>query len=100
MSPTASFAAALCTAALTALVACGGDDVEAPPAEQGEPATAGCRDSVLTETSALYRVCFPETWNGDLVIYAHGYVSGDQPLAIPDDQVAGQSVSGIVTGLG
>ena len=82
------------------IAACGGSDATAPPAGQEEPATAGCRDSTLAGTAALYRVCFPSTWNGDLVVYAHGYVKADEPLAIPDDQVQGQAVQDIVTGLG
>ncbi len=86
--------------AVLGVAACGGDDATAPPAGQEEPATAGCRDGTLEETAALYRVCFPPSWSGDLVVYAHGYVNADQPLAIPDDQVEGQSVQDIVTGLG
>ena len=81
-----------------AMSACGGDSQS--PATQEEPATAGCRDGTLSQTGALYRVCFPTDWNGDLVVYAHGYVSADEPLAIPDDQVQGQSIAQVVNGLG
>ena len=49
---------------------------------------------------ALARVCFPAEWNGDLVIYAHGYVSADEPLAIPDDLLGGAPIDDIVTALG
>jgi len=34
---------------------------------------------------SLYRLVRPTHWNGTLVIYAHGYVSPDQPVAIPTD---------------
>jgi pimeloyl-ACP methyl ester carboxylesterase len=34
---------------------------------------------------ALYRLARPTNWNGTLVVYAHGYVSPDQPVAIPPD---------------
>ncbi len=34
---------------------------------------------------ALYRLVRPTNWNGTLVLYAHGYVSPDQPVAIPPD---------------
>jgi pimeloyl-ACP methyl ester carboxylesterase len=34
---------------------------------------------------ALYRLVRPTIWNGGLVIYAHGFVSPDQPIAIPPD---------------
>ncbi len=91
---------ASCAAALAAIAACGGDDVQAPPAADGEPVAAGCHDASLAATSALYRVCFPQGWNGDLVIYAHGYVAGGEPLAIPDDRLEGQPVAQIVNGLG
>jgi pimeloyl-ACP methyl ester carboxylesterase len=60
---------------------------------------AGCSDGTL-EHGALYRICFPSTWNGDLVLYAHGYVAPNQPLALPADQIGGQSISGTVTSLG
>jgi pimeloyl-ACP methyl ester carboxylesterase len=78
------------------LAACGGD---APTGTQEEPATAGCRDGTLP-TGALYRVCFPASWNGDLVVYAHGYVAADAPLAIPDDRIDGQPIADAVNGLG
>ncbi|HEV8176548.1 MAG TPA: hypothetical protein VGP44_02555, partial [Gemmatimonadales bacterium] len=39
-------------------------------------------------------------WNGDLVLYAHGYVPTDQPVALPEDIVGGVSISGTLTGLG
>jgi hypothetical protein len=34
---------------------------------------------------ALYRLVRPANWNGRLLIYAHGYVSPGQPVAIPPD---------------
>ena len=34
---------------------------------------------------SIYRLVRPTTWNGTLVVYAHGYVSPDQPVAIPPD---------------
>ncbi len=67
--------------------------------DQGVTPTAGCTDGTQA-TGALYRICFPADWNGDLVIYAHGYVDVSQPIAIHDDVIGGQSVSSAVTGLG
>jgi pimeloyl-ACP methyl ester carboxylesterase len=81
------------------LLGCSGDDVQAPPTD-GEPVVAGCQTGALATTSALYQVCFPQQWNGDLVVYAHGYVPADAPLAVPDDRLDGQPVSEIVTGMG
>jgi pimeloyl-ACP methyl ester carboxylesterase len=82
--------------------ACGGEDVaapEPPPADPGVTPQAGCTDGGL-QTGALYRICFPATWNGDLVLYAHGYVAPDEPLALPDDRIGAQPASTIVTELG
>ena len=95
MRPTRRRLLSLCLA-LAAASACGGD-AQAPGAE--EPASPGCRDAALP-SAALYRVCFPQSWNGDLVIYAHGYVASPEPLALPSDQVGGQSISAVVNGLG
>lgn len=84
------------------LAACGGDSDLAgpePPPDEGVRPTAGCTEGVL-EHGALYRLCFPETWNGDLVLYAHGYVAAHREIALPDDVVGGQSMSGVLTGLG
>ena len=88
-------------------LACGGDDEdlsgpEPPPeapTDEGVTPAAGCVDGVL-EHGALYQVCFPSAWNGDLVLYAHGHVPADRELALPDDQVAGQSLAATVNGLG
>jgi pimeloyl-ACP methyl ester carboxylesterase len=59
-----------------------------------------------TQTSgARYRICMPDTgqWNGDLVVYGHGYVAFNVPTGIPEDQLNlpdGTSVPGIINGLG
>jgi pimeloyl-ACP methyl ester carboxylesterase len=67
--------------------------------DEGIAPSAGCTDGVL-EHQALYRICFPATWNGDLVLYAHGYVPAHQPVALPEDVIGGVSISGTLTGLG
>jgi pimeloyl-ACP methyl ester carboxylesterase len=88
--------------------ACGSDnaDLSGPnppgpqlPPDEGIAPTAGCADGVL-EHGALYRICFPGTWNGDLVLYAHGYVAAHHRIALPSDTIGGQSISGTLTGLG
>jgi pimeloyl-ACP methyl ester carboxylesterase len=52
--------------------------------------------SVCTEdrphdnSNAVYRICTPPWWwpsNGDLVIWAHGYVDVTRPVEIPEDQL-------------
>jgi len=70
-----------------------------PPADAGITPTAGCTDGVL-EQGGLYRICFPATWNGDLVLFAHGYVAPESELAIPDESAGGQPISSVITGLG
>jgi pimeloyl-ACP methyl ester carboxylesterase len=89
------------------LAACGGDNSDdlsgpeppEPPTDEGVAPTAGCADGVL-QHGALYRICFPTAWNGDLVLYAHGHVPAGRVLAVPEDQIAGQSVAATVNGLG
>lgn len=85
------------------LLSCGGGD-DSPtgpeqPTDEGQTPVAGCADGTL-QHGALYRLCFPANWNGDLVLYAHGYVAPQNKLALPDDVIGGQSISGTVTGLG
>lgn len=86
--------------------ACGGDSDDLagppgtpPPVDEGIAPSAGCTDGAL-EHGALYRICFPATWNGDLVLYAHGYVPAHQEISLPEDVIGGQSISGTLTGLG
>lgn len=62
------------------------------------PPTVGCVDDVLP-SSALSRICFPPDWNGDVVLWAHGYVSPFDDVALPDDEIDGQSIEAIVLGL-
>jgi pimeloyl-ACP methyl ester carboxylesterase len=71
------------------------------PALQQTP-LAGCQDG-LQESGAAYRICMPPTWNGDLVVYAHGYVAPNRPPGIPEDQLelpGGGRIDAIITGLG
>jgi hypothetical protein len=62
------------------------------------PPSVGCTDGVLP-SGALSRICFPADWNGDAVLWGHGYVSPFEPLALPDDEIGGQSVQTIVLAL-
>lgn len=38
-----------------------------------------------TGPGSVYRLVRPSNWNGILLLYAHGYVSKDAPVAIPPD---------------
>ncbi|MFH0909401.1 MAG: prolyl oligopeptidase family serine peptidase [bacterium] len=66
-------------------------------------ATAACGDCLdgVQPSGALYRFCLPPSWNGDLVVYAHGYAATAEPVALPGDTTPdGLSISGLVNGLG
>jgi pimeloyl-ACP methyl ester carboxylesterase len=36
---------------------------------------------------ALYAIYVPENWNGDLVLYAHGFVPRQAPIALPEPPI-------------
>jgi pimeloyl-ACP methyl ester carboxylesterase len=38
----------------------------------------------VTAGGALYRFVVPNPWNGQLIVYEHGYVAAGQPLALPN----------------
>jgi pimeloyl-ACP methyl ester carboxylesterase len=70
------------------------------------PALAGsCSADGVQPSGAVTRVCMPAPgrWNGDLVVWAHGYVSPEEPVGIPEDQLTlpdGTSLPGILNALG
>jgi pimeloyl-ACP methyl ester carboxylesterase len=37
-----------------------------------------------TGPGSLYKLFYPAVWNGDLVIYSHGYVAPGEPIALPE----------------
>jgi hypothetical protein len=80
------------------LAACGGDGGQGP-VDEGQPPVVGCTDGTTTG-GALTRICFPAGWNGDLILYAHGYVQPDAPLAIPDNLIGGTPVEDLINSLG
>jgi pimeloyl-ACP methyl ester carboxylesterase len=114
-----SLTGALLPALLLCLAACGDsrpvlepadsiDDNRAQVTERLEPSVnlatiPACPTGTLGATGtipgtgALYLFCVPPTWNGSLVVYAHGYVSPQDPLTIRDDVIGGFTVSEIVT---
>jgi hypothetical protein len=66
---------------------------------------AECEPDGVQASGAIYRICMPPNWwwNGDLVIYAHGYVAPYEPVAIPEDQLClenGPCIPDIVNVLG
>jgi len=48
-----------------------------------------CEPDGVQPSGAIYRICMPSParWNGDLVIFAHGYVAFNELFGIPQDQV-------------
>jgi pimeloyl-ACP methyl ester carboxylesterase len=50
---------------------------------------ATCESDVTLDSGAVVRVCMPTTmaWNGDVVLWAHGYVETTRPVAIPEEQL-------------
>jgi pimeloyl-ACP methyl ester carboxylesterase len=66
------------------------------------PALPGCENGKFANTGALWAICIPPAgWNGDLLVYAHGYTAfneeiGFQNLKMPD----GTYLPALVTGLG
>ena len=66
--------------------------------------TSTCQPDGTQGSGAKYRICMPDTscWNGNLVVFAHGYVAPGQPIAIPEDQLTinGVSLPGLINQLG
>lgn len=50
-------------------------------------APAACEPDGVQSSGAVYRICMPPVWNRTLVVYAHGYVDPDRPVAIPEEQL-------------
>jgi hypothetical protein len=38
-----------------------------------------------TETEAKYLLAMPDEWNGDLVVYAHGFIDHAKPIVLKGD---------------
>ena len=74
-------------------------------AEPARAASVCGPDGLQPSGTAVYRICMPapDAWNGDLVIWAHGYVDVTQPVAIPESQLClgdGFCIPALVNGLG
>lgn len=86
----------LFVAALTFIVS-----LAQPAAVSAQPVPGPCQDGVLP-SGALSRICIPQSgWNGDLVVFAHGYIEASQPIAFYDLTLPdGTSIPNLVQGLG
>jgi pimeloyl-ACP methyl ester carboxylesterase len=61
-----------------------------------------CEEGVQA-SGALYLICMPEDkpWNGDLVIFSHGYTAFNEPIELPDLSLPdGTYIPDLVNGLG
>ena len=76
----------------------------APPDPIPDAPTGYCEADGVQPSGAIYRICMPNLlWNGDLVVYAHGYVAYNVPLVIPENQLSlpnGISLPSLVNALG
>ncbi len=71
------------------------EDNSGPPHLHRDPGRQGIAPWPDAPTASLahgglYRICFPHEWNGDLVLFAHGYVAPQNDLAMPEESVGGQ----------
>lgn len=59
------------------------------PAAAQDASDSDCRPDARQPGGAIYRLCMPAkvAWNGDLVVWAHGYVDATHPVAIPEEQL-------------
>lgn len=74
-----------------------------PSSARAQPSPQATCEEGQGASGAAYRLCMPAAWNGDLVVYAHGYVAPNRPLGIPEDQMAlpgGVRIDDFVTSLG
>jgi pimeloyl-ACP methyl ester carboxylesterase len=63
--------------------------IAVPPSHAAPSVPMACGPDGTQASGAKYRVCMPvfPPWNGDLFVYAHGYVPATAPVAIPEDQL-------------
>ncbi|HEX2610121.1 MAG TPA: hypothetical protein VHK68_03870, partial [Gemmatimonadales bacterium] len=64
------------------------------------PAGTTGASGTLPGSGALYLICVPPGFDpstGSLVVYAHGSVPPQQPVALPDDDIGGVPIAQIVT---
>ncbi|MGD2083561.1 MAG: hypothetical protein PVF91_11365 [Chromatiales bacterium] len=65
-----------------------------------------CEEGTLPGNDEVYPddhriiTCVPESWNGGLVVYAHGYVSPGDPLGLPQEELLNGFAARVTTRLG
>jgi pimeloyl-ACP methyl ester carboxylesterase len=67
-------------------------------------AEAACEPDGVQASGSIYRICMPPEgeYNGNLVIWAHGFQDAGTPVSIPEDQLCfgGVCLPDLITGLG
>lgn len=67
-------------------------------------AQAMCDEDGRQASGSIYRICMPQpgAYNGNLVIWAHGFQDATEPVGIPEDQLCfgGVCLPDLITGLG
>ncbi len=94
------------------LAACGDSDSTGPPQpEAGElpvETTPQLQDCVtgVASSGALLELCLPDTWNGEILVWAHGYTNPGPhrppytALELPSDEASGFPVKNIIRNVG
>ncbi len=79
----------LSAACLLLAAACVDGASPVAPAPQQYDVVQGMQATQVVDGStgpgSLYRFIVPENWNGSLLVYAHGYVAPDDPVALPPE---------------
>ena len=61
------------------------------PVTAATRAPHACEADGTQASGAIYRICMPDLfWNGDLILFAHGYVSPTLPVGIPEGVLDGR----------
>jgi pimeloyl-ACP methyl ester carboxylesterase len=87
-----------CLLALVPFAACEREGAIAAPAARSADVVAEAAVSPWAsivdgeEGGALYRLMMPASWNGDLLVIAHGYVDPLTPVVLPDNAAFSDSV--------
>ena len=67
-------------------------------------AESNCEPDGVQASGSIYRICMPATgqYNGNLVIWAHGFQDAGTPVSIPEDQLCIQHfcINEVTNGLG
>lgn len=86
-------------AVLVALVFGGGFAAAPARAEVRATALTGCVEGKLP-SSALSLICVPAAWNGDLVVWAHGYTAFNEPIDFQNLEIDGVYLPDLAQALG